>query len=71
VRFTWEFETGLGSGYADWLVQHLHEFRVVERDRSHLWLSKYIEGDAYTLRIALEPINRRTYVRVTLIASPD
>ena len=71
VRFTWEFETGVGPGYADWLVQHLHEFRVFERDASHLWLSKYVEGEAYTLRIALEPMIQRTYVRVTLTASPD
>lgn len=72
LQFTWEFETHLGaSAYTEWLVRQLHDYRIVERDPSQLRLAKGVTGDAYLLMIALEPINTRTYVRVTFSALPD
>jgi len=72
VQFTWEFQTHLGaSAYMDWLARQLHEYRMVARDASQLRLAKGVAGDAYVLMIALEPINERTYVRITFSASPD
>ena len=71
ARASWRVETELAwSAYAPWVEQQLGEFRVAERGRGLLRLSRQLEGDLYVLALVARPGSRGLTVEASFEALP-
>jgi hypothetical protein len=56
--------------YAPWVETQLHEFRVAERARGRLRLSRQLAGDLYVLELVAAPGSDPLTVEASFVATP-
>jgi hypothetical protein len=73
AQFTWDFDTHMSAtAYSEWLTQQLRgDFQPVERDGSHLFMTKHASGDLHRLRLAFSMSGPLTHVQAVLTSAPD